>query len=96
MTAFWGDESWKDVAYSKQGSLFGGTDSVKIHGNLTIVDAFRERLKTAGGFKNVPKPIPMRNKAGAIVYYLFFASQNDVANKIVLAIFKKYGTRGSS
>ncbi len=96
MTAFWGSEAWKDSAYTEQGNLFGGTDPVKIHGNLTIVDAFQKRLRTAAGFKNVPKPIPMRNSAGAVVYYLFFASQNDVANKIVLAIFNKYGTRGSS
>jgi hypothetical protein len=45
------------------------------------------------GFANVPAPIPMRNDQGKVVYYLFFASQNKVANRIVSAIFHKYRAR---
>jgi hypothetical protein len=38
----------------------------------------------------------MRNSNGAVVYYLFFASQKDTAENIVLDIFKKYRARGES
>jgi len=38
----------------------------------------------------------MRNDQGAIVYYLFFASQVDVAEKIVTGIFDKYRNMGAS
>ena len=46
-------------------------------------------------FAKVPKPIPMRNSKGAIVYYLFFASKKDAAEQIVIDIFKKYENRGA-
>jgi hypothetical protein len=32
----------------------------------------------------------MKNSRGDIVYYLFFASQNTIGDKIVKDIFKKY------
>jgi three-Cys-motif partner protein len=80
MTRFWGDESWKQAAYaeSAQYKLFSPPDRVK-QGNDAIVAAFRTRLKKIAGFKVVPKPLPMRNSNNAVVYYLFFASQKDVA-----------------
>lgn len=91
MAAFWGDESWKKAAYaeSPQDDLFGARDIVKQH-NDAIIDAFRERLKTVAGFQFVPNPLPMRNSNNAIVYYLFFASQKPVAEKIITDIFGKY------
>lgn len=95
MTAFWGDESWRDVAYEKQGNLFGPEDLVKKPGNEPIVTAFRKRLRQVAGFKHVPLPMPMRISTGGIVYYLFFASQNDTANKIVREIFDKHGARAA-
>ena len=55
-----------------------------------VVEAYRERLKKVAGFKYVPKPIPMRNTKGPVIYYLFFASPNATANKIVDYIFNKY------
>jgi len=58
-----------------------------------IVEAFRERLRTKAGFRHVLEPLPMRISTGAIVYYLFFASQKDVANRIVKHIFKKHADR---
>jgi three-Cys-motif partner protein len=90
MTKFWGDESWKQAAYaeSQQGSFFG-REMVK-QGNNEIVAAFRQRLKKNAGFKFVPEPLPMRNSNNAVVYYLFFASQKPVAEKIVGDIFRKY------
>jgi three-Cys-motif partner protein len=96
MDAFWGDDSWKKAAYQSQGNLFGADDLVKKSGNLAVVKAFKERLQKVAGFKNVPDPIPMRNSIGAVVYYLFFASQKDVANRIVRHIFDTYKTRGGA
>lgn len=95
MTAFWGDDSWREVAYEEQGNLFGGPDLIKKPGNEPIVAAFRARLQSVAGFKHVPVPMPMRNTTGAVVYYLFFASQNDTAKKIVGDIFKKHGARAA-
>jgi hypothetical protein len=59
-------------------------------GNDEIVGAFRQRLKKVAGFKFVPEPLPMKNSTNAVVYYLFFASQKPVAEKIISDIFGKY------
>jgi three-Cys-motif partner protein len=93
MDAFWGDQSWRDAAYRKKETLFGLEDEKTT--NEDIVQAFRKRLKKVAGFKVVPEPIPMKNKSGAVVYYLFFASQKPVASGIVESIFEKYRNRGS-
>jgi three-Cys-motif partner protein len=91
MTRFWGDESWKVVAYaeSPQGNLFSAPDLVK-QDNDAIVAAFRDRLRTVAGFKYVPEPLPMRNSNNAVVYYLFLASQKAVAEKIIKDIYGRY------
>ena len=91
MNIFWGDESWRDIAYVEppQMSLFGGQDNEKVSNDI-IAEAFRNRLVNKGNFGYVPKPIAMRNTQNAIVYYLFFATQKPVAAKIVTDIFKKY------
>ena len=91
MTMFWGDESWKGVAYDGSQDLFGHLEK---QSNDVIAKAFRERLRSLGGFKFVPKPLAMRNSVGAIVYYLFFASPNSTGGKIVGEIFEKYKNRG--
>lgn len=90
MTAFWGDESWVNVAYEPD--MFGYPDK---QSNEKVAEAFRKRLEGVAGFARVPKPIPMRNSRGGIVYYLFFASQKDTAENIVLHIFEKYKNRGA-
>jgi len=90
MTRFWGDESWRTVAYSITGNLFGLEEKTD---NETVADAFRQRLSQVAGFAHVSEPLPMRNTKGAIVYYLFFASPHPVANKIVRDIFKKHANR---
>jgi three-Cys-motif partner protein len=92
MNAFWGDDSWKQVAYRQIQGLFG-TISEKTS-NKVVTEAFRKRLKQIAGFKYVPKPIPMRNTRGTTVYYLFFASQNKTGDIIVRYIFDKYKDRG--
>jgi three-Cys-motif partner protein len=91
MNLFWGDDSWRNVAYVEhpQGNLFGPPDLVK-QGNEAIVEAFRERLKKLAGFPFVADPLPMRNSNNAVVYYLLFASQKPVAEKIIRDIFANY------
>jgi len=91
MNNYWGDESWKEKAYSKQTTFFGW--QVK-QPTETIVAAFQERLRDIAGFKYVPNPLPMRNSKRAIVYYLFFASQQLLAESIIVDIFDKYRRRG--
>jgi hypothetical protein len=47
-------------------------------------------LKKVAGFKPVPEPLPMKNSNNAVVYYLFFASHKDVAQKIIDDIFERF------
>jgi three-Cys-motif partner protein len=93
MTMFWGDETWKQIAYDGSQDLFGYPEK---QSNSVIAKAFQERLRLAGGFSYVPDPLAMRNSVGAVVYYLFFASPNRIGGKIVEEIFEKYKTRGGS
>ena len=78
------------IAYDTANDLFGHPTK---NDNETIAEAFRKRLHDVAGFRHVLKPMPMRNRNNAIVYYLYFASPNDTANKIVQHIFKKYQDR---
>lgn len=87
MSTFWGDDSWRRSAYSTTRNLFGFPEKEP---NRVVTQAFRERLKSVAGFKRVPEPMPMRNSKGAVVYFLFFASQKDTAENIVRDIFEKY------
>jgi len=92
MNTYWGDESWRNIAYTAQRNFFGWIEK---EDNETIAEGFRQRLQKIACFKHVPKPLPMRNNSGTIVYYLFFASQNTTGNTIIEHIFKKYEKRGS-
>jgi len=93
MTAFWGDESWRNHAYQVKRDLFNNLRTEK-ESNEAVAHAFRDRLRVVAGFRQVPEPLPMRNSKGSIVYYLFFASPKDTAEGIVLDIFNKYRTQG--
>lgn len=91
MNTFWGDETWRKIAYTEEMTLFGPEDrrtDIKV-----VADAFRKRLVEVAGFGYVPEPMPMRNTKGGIVYYLFFASQNRTGEKILKDIFSKYRGR---
>lgn len=92
MNAFWGDESWRDDAYQSSGNLFGYPEKET---NEVVAEAFRQRLMKVAGFARVPSPLPMRNSSGAIIYYLYFASYYDTAQRIVFDIFDKYRPHGS-
>ena len=93
MSAFWGDDSWTQVAYTIKRGLF--EEFPEKEDNETVANAFRKRLRGVAGFAHVTKPLPMRNSRGATVYFLFGASQKEVATKIIMDIFKKYGHRGN-
>lgn len=101
MTRFWGDESWREMAFQPKAqltlNLFGSPAKPsleKVVGNREIVAAFQKRLQEKAHFKYVPTPIPMRNTLGAEVYYLFFASNNEAGSRIAKHIFKKYENWG--
>lgn len=89
MNAFWGEDSWRKSAYTREAGLFGEIEQKAC--NEAVVNAYRKRLKEIAKFKYVPKPIPMKNSKGITLYYLFFASHNGTGDKIARAIFKKYG-----
>lgn len=88
MNFYWGDDSWREVAYEERLTLFG-TILVKST-NYRVAEGFRLRLREVAGFDYVPQPIPMRNTIGTTVYYLFFASHQPLAQRIVEDIFSTY------
>lgn len=92
MNRFWGDDSWRGAAYRQEPDLFGSHEEKA--SNEDVAEAYRNRLRTAAGFKFVPRPLPMRNSSGAIIYYLFFASPNATGARIVEEIFDRYRERG--
>jgi three-Cys-motif partner protein len=87
MNFFWGDDSWRKIVYKTNKNLFGFPEKEP---NEVVAEAFRQRLKDAAGFNLVPEPLPMRNSIGAIVYYLFFASQNETAARIARVLFNRH------
>jgi three-Cys-motif partner protein len=91
MNLFWGDESWRSVVYETKWNLFNFPEKEP---NEVIAQAFKRRLKEEAGFDFVPEPLAMENSRGAIVYYLFFASQNKTAEKIAREIFARYQKQG--
>lgn len=93
MDKVWGDRTWRQAAYRVERGLFG--DIEEKADNEAVAEAFRSRLKEVAGFKYVPRPMPMRNTRGAVVYYLFFASPNKTGAHIVEYIFEKFRLRGT-
>jgi three-Cys-motif partner protein len=86
MDMYWGDRAWEKAAYKRHPGLFEEIDYKR--SNESIAEAFRKRLLEVAGFSYVSDPLPMRNSIGAVVYYLYFASQRPVAKEIVQDIFK--------
>lgn len=96
MTRFWGDESWRDAVYREhpQQTLFGESEITKVEdANKKIADAYRRRLLDMAEFRFCPAPLRFPNRQGATIYYLFFASPDPTANRIVQQIFDKYRHR---
>ncbi len=92
MTVFWGDDTWREVAY-RPTPLFGFEDKAD---NIAIVKAYCERLRDIAGFGHVARPLALRNEKSAIIYYLLFASHRPVAREIVEDIFDKYQNAGAA
>ena len=86
---FWGDDSWREVAWKRGASLW--EEAREKVCNEELAELFRQRLINVAGFKDVPRPCPMRNEKRAVVYYLYFASHRPVAAGIVKHIFEKFG-----
>jgi three-Cys-motif partner protein len=93
MNAFWGDDSWRHLAYKKEPGLFGEIEERRP--GSQVAEAYRARLRHVAGFKYVPEPIPMRISTGAVLYYLFFASHNETGYKIAKDVFAKYEDMGT-
>jgi three-Cys-motif partner protein len=89
MTRLWGDDSWLDAGYDQVETLFEECVPVKVS-NERFAEAFRQRLIKKAGFKFVPKPMPMKTKTNAVIYYLYFASQKEAGMDIVNDIFNQY------
>ncbi|HEX6189249.1 MAG TPA: three-Cys-motif partner protein TcmP [Pyrinomonadaceae bacterium] len=92
MDKVWGDRTWRQAAYRTERGLFGDIEAKA--DNEAVAEAFRSRLREVAGFQYVPRPMPMRNTRGAVVYYLFFASPNKTGAHIVEYIFEKFRQRG--
>jgi three-Cys-motif partner protein len=92
MNEFWGDDSWRQIAYTTKRDLFGHLEKEE---NEVVAEGFRQRLLKIAGFRHAPEPLPMRNTKGATVYYLFFASHKPAAENIITDIFNKYRHRGT-
>ncbi|MBA3413887.1 MAG: three-Cys-motif partner protein TcmP [Chloroflexia bacterium] len=101
LTAFWGDESWRELYRPMaQRPLWGEPEDRKSATNEEVAEMYRQRLEKVAGFAFVPRPLPMRNSTNAIVYYLFFASHHklgkDIAEDIIELerVFARYRKRG--
>jgi len=90
MNSFWGDDSWQKKLYREQDDLFGKTHQIKKLDYKSLALAYKERLTTIAGFTFVPEPVLMKNTNNGPLYYLFFASLQPVANKIINDIFRKH------
>ncbi|TGM97307.1 three-Cys-motif partner protein TcmP [Leptospira dzoumogneensis] len=93
MNSFWGNDSWKKIAYPEtQYELFGEDSPTKIKGTVDrILNEYLRRLKEEAGFQCTLKPLPMKNSKGAVVYYLIFAANHRKACDAMRYFFRKYG-----
>jgi len=87
LTALWGDASWGQL-YDVEPGLF--SDMAEKKGNEALANAYAKRLRDVAGFKHSARPLEVRNKSGAVMYYLLFASHKPLAVKIANDIFKYY------
>jgi three-Cys-motif partner protein len=94
MTAFWGDESWKELLYCQTRDLFGDEHHIKIDDYRKLAKAYADKLKQVAGFGFVPEPLLMTNTKNGPLYFLYFASNKGVAQNIINFIFDKYRTKG--
>jgi three-Cys-motif partner protein len=89
LSAYWGDESWREIAYTSVGLLPLGDLKDKVT-NEVLVMAFCERLRKVAGFEHVMPPIPMKNYSNAEIYHLIFASHEARAGEIMKYVVQKF------
>jgi len=92
MNNYWGDESWREIVYSTQNNTLGRESK---QDDKKLVLAFQQRLCNVAGFNNVSTPVPMRDSRGNVIYFLFFASQKQLAYHTIQNIFNKYSKKGA-
>jgi three-Cys-motif partner protein len=93
MNIFWGNREWQKILYREQDDLFGKTHLLRAENFKHLALEYKKRLISGAGFKFVPEPVLMRNANNGPLYYLFFASSQQVAYKIISDIFKKHRER---
>lgn len=95
MTKLWGNDSWMDIAFESnpQTNLLGESELIKVNYD-NLAQAFSERLRVGAQFRFVSSPVLMCNSKGGPLYYLFFATQNEVGSRIMTHIFKTYREKG--
>jgi len=86
MTAFWGDDTWQEAAYTTKRSLFGDLEKLE---SPILAEAYRRRLREVAGFDYVSEPLAFKNSKRAPLYYLILASHKPVAIGIITHIFTK-------
>lgn len=86
MTAYWGDDSWLQDAYTTEGMLPLAGINPKKRSVDDIINAFRKRLIVGAGFPVVSRGLPARNSVGNIVYHLLFASHNARAKDVMRSL----------
>ncbi|MCA9200704.1 MAG: three-Cys-motif partner protein TcmP [Planctomycetales bacterium] len=80
LTACFGTDQWRNIAYSREVDLFGNEVTTK-NGDVAerLLDLYIGRLKTL--FPFVAKPHLIRNTRNAPLYYLFWAGPNKLGLK---------------
>jgi three-Cys-motif partner protein len=94
MDSFWGGREWLPLLYKSEYDLFGITSDARIaKAESVLVPAYKRKLKEAG-FAHIPAPLAVRNSCGGLLYYLFFASRNEVGGKIANHLFRSHEKGG--
>lgn len=95
MTRLWGSDEWRASFYGPHPnlSIWDEQPRVKKVKHIDIVNAYRNRLMSEGGYKDVTKPLLMPNKTGAPLYYILMASNNSTAIKIMNHILDEHRKR---
>jgi three-Cys-motif partner protein len=92
MNRVWGDESWFGALYDKR--QMGLFDSVSVaekvpQANRRLGEAYQRRLSEVAGFGYAAPPRLFKNRAGAELYYLFFASPKASGYRIAKHLLEK-------
>ncbi|MBN2081846.1 three-Cys-motif partner protein TcmP [bacterium] len=90
MTAFWGDDSWLDIVYRREQTLFEDMEFKTSDTKHSMLEAYKHKLQAEAGFNYTIDPFPLRNQIGVEVFYLFFATNAKTAVRAAKDAFKKF------